>query len=229
MIRIGGPAEVTESGLALPIYDYVANAPTSLTDVYTFYQGGSGGTAVAVVTIVYTDASKGTIASVTRSNPGDGAPAVIIHQATVTLNNAQIIDLPNTAVTVIDAPGANLVAILVSGVAILDASHGTYTGTGAWVLVSPGQSFYSSVAQVASHLTAQYTALFGAPYLQNDSGAFGSPFLNMGNYPSSDFIDQPMQIKDEFAGSPYGGGGSGNTLQISVSYLLLNTVTGVFV
>lgn len=65
----GQGLQVTESGLQLPVYDYVSNAPTSDTDVYTFRFGGSGGTVVCVVTIVYTDTSKGTISTVTRTPP----------------------------------------------------------------------------------------------------------------------------------------------------------------
>lgn len=65
--RIGGVQEVTESGLRLPIYDYVSNAPTDTTDVYTFKIGGASGVTQCVITIVYTDDTKGTISTVTRS------------------------------------------------------------------------------------------------------------------------------------------------------------------
>lgn len=65
--RINGVAEVVESGLDLPRFDYVANAPTSLTDVFTFKIGGSTGTSLAVVSVVYTDTTKATISTVTRT------------------------------------------------------------------------------------------------------------------------------------------------------------------
>lgn len=68
-VRIGGPTEVTESGLALPLYDYVSNAPTSTTDVYSFYRGGPGGLHVATVTLVFTDDTKGTLSTVTKTVP----------------------------------------------------------------------------------------------------------------------------------------------------------------
>ncbi|SRR5258708_3820915 len=45
-------------------FDYISLAQTSTTDVYTFYQGGSGGTLVNTVTINYTDSSKGTLSNV---------------------------------------------------------------------------------------------------------------------------------------------------------------------
>jgi len=65
--RIGGVQEVVETGLQLPPYDYVENAPTGTTDVFTFKIGGSGGVVQAVVSIVYTDATKATISTVTRA------------------------------------------------------------------------------------------------------------------------------------------------------------------
>lgn len=49
-------------------YDYVGvNTAGSTTDVYTFYQGGSGGTLVATVTINYSDSTKSTTTSVART------------------------------------------------------------------------------------------------------------------------------------------------------------------
>ena len=60
--------------LALPMgsmitenYDYISVAyPINTTEVYTFYVGGSGGTLVATVTVVYTDSSKQNLSTVTR-------------------------------------------------------------------------------------------------------------------------------------------------------------------
>lgn len=63
----GYGVQVTEAGLQLPVYDYLSNAPTSLTDVYTFKIGGAAGTVVCVVTVVYTTSAKSTIDSVTRT------------------------------------------------------------------------------------------------------------------------------------------------------------------
>lgn len=49
-------------------YDYVGvNTAGATTDVYTFYQGGSGGTLVATVTLTYSDSTKGTLTSVART------------------------------------------------------------------------------------------------------------------------------------------------------------------
>ena len=68
-VRIGGPLETTETGLGLPVYDYLSNAPTATTDVFSFFRGGAGGLHVATVTIVYTDNTKATISTVTKTVP----------------------------------------------------------------------------------------------------------------------------------------------------------------
>ncbi len=49
-------------------YDYIgASYPNSTTEVYTSKSGGSGGSTQQVVTVVYTDATKANISSVTRT------------------------------------------------------------------------------------------------------------------------------------------------------------------
>lgn len=48
-------------------YDYVSTAyPDSVTEIYTFKTGGSGGTTVATITMVYTDATKEFISTITK-------------------------------------------------------------------------------------------------------------------------------------------------------------------
>jgi hypothetical protein len=48
-------------------YDYVAITYNTTTDVYKFYQGGSGGTLVATVTLAYSNSTKSQLNSVTRT------------------------------------------------------------------------------------------------------------------------------------------------------------------
>lgn len=60
-------ATVGLGGLALPDYDYMALVISSETETYTFKTGGSGGTTVATVTIVYTDSSRSDISTVTKT------------------------------------------------------------------------------------------------------------------------------------------------------------------
>lgn len=56
------------ANLALPQFDYLAMviAPAG-TETYTFKTGGSGGTTVATVVIVYTDATRADISTVTKT------------------------------------------------------------------------------------------------------------------------------------------------------------------
>lgn len=63
-----GQVQIVTNGLSVPYYDYVSVAyPLTTTEVYTFKVGGAGGTTVATVTIVYTDATKENLSTVTRT------------------------------------------------------------------------------------------------------------------------------------------------------------------
>lgn len=56
------------NGLVTDSYDYIAvTYPSTTSEVYTYKTGGSGGTKVATVTIVYTTTSKCLISSVTKA------------------------------------------------------------------------------------------------------------------------------------------------------------------
>jgi hypothetical protein len=56
------------SGLKLPDFDYVSMtiAPAG-TETYLFYTGGAGGTLVATIVIVYTDATRTDISTITKT------------------------------------------------------------------------------------------------------------------------------------------------------------------
>lgn len=71
MYRQSGSAlEVTESGLALPLYDYVLNTtPGTDTMTLVFRLGGASGTIVAHVTVVFTDTAHTDVISITRTFP----------------------------------------------------------------------------------------------------------------------------------------------------------------
>ena len=50
----------------LPAYDYASLVVSpATTETWTFKMGGSGGTTVATLVIVYTDAGRGTVSSLT--------------------------------------------------------------------------------------------------------------------------------------------------------------------
>ena len=57
------------SGLAIPTYDYVSMAlsVSDTTETYTLKTGGSGGTTVATVVVVYTDSSRDVLSTVTKT------------------------------------------------------------------------------------------------------------------------------------------------------------------
>lgn len=58
---------IISGGLSLPAYDYVSNATSSTTDTYSFYRGGSSGILVSTIALVYTDATKATLSTVTKT------------------------------------------------------------------------------------------------------------------------------------------------------------------
>lgn len=56
------------AGFGIPAYDYIGVAyPIATTEVFTFKVGGAGGVTVGTLTVVYTDASKANLSSVTKS------------------------------------------------------------------------------------------------------------------------------------------------------------------
>lgn len=62
VVSSGGGTLVSED------YDYIAATyPDGSTEVFTYKSGGSGGSTVAVITIVYTDTTKKTISTITRT------------------------------------------------------------------------------------------------------------------------------------------------------------------
>lgn len=65
-VRVGGT--VGTGGLLNGIiYDYVAvTYPDVDEEVYTFKTGGSGGTTVATITVIYTDATKANLLTATK-------------------------------------------------------------------------------------------------------------------------------------------------------------------
>ncbi len=219
----GGSLEVTESGLGLPIYDYVANAPTSLTDVYTFYVGGSGGRAVAIVTIVYTDTTKATISSVTKSIPGEAPPLVTLHQAFVTLTNAQVLAIGDAPVQIADAPGANRMIVPVSAMMIKDQASATdYAGGGTLYLV-----YTEAFNDDGTGFTLDASSIISGGGLGGEN--VSSPFINNAtgiiNTGAENFVDQGLWV---FGDANFTGGFATTTVTIVVAYGVLNIATGLF-
>lgn len=56
------------AGFNIPANDYIAATyPDPVTEVYTYKVGGSSGTIVGVITVVYSNATKAILLSVTKS------------------------------------------------------------------------------------------------------------------------------------------------------------------
>jgi len=68
LVGSDGTSLALGEGLVNFSYDYGSVAyPDSVTEVYTFKVGGSGGTTSGVITLVYTDSSKDSLSSFARS------------------------------------------------------------------------------------------------------------------------------------------------------------------
>ena len=67
-VGVSLPIEITNTLVTTP-FDYIgATYPNTSTEVYTYKTGGSGGTTVATITVVYSDAvTKAIITSVTKT------------------------------------------------------------------------------------------------------------------------------------------------------------------
>lgn len=59
--------QTVQGGLNLNPYDYVSRSLNSATETWTFYVGGSGGTLVNTIVIVYTDTTLSYISTVTKT------------------------------------------------------------------------------------------------------------------------------------------------------------------
>ena len=67
-LRASAVPTIETTGLIPKAYDYLAYTSTNTTtDTYVYKSGGTGGTIVATVTIVYTDSTKSVISTVTRT------------------------------------------------------------------------------------------------------------------------------------------------------------------
>jgi len=59
---------IKNKGLFIPSYDYIGiDKSGSLTNIYTFKLGGSGGTTVAILTLTYSDSTKTVLESVYKT------------------------------------------------------------------------------------------------------------------------------------------------------------------
>jgi hypothetical protein len=66
-ILAGTSNVLVTNGFDAPTYDYIANTSTTTSDTYVFKVGGSAGTTVMTVAFVYTDTTKATISTITKT------------------------------------------------------------------------------------------------------------------------------------------------------------------
>lgn len=65
--KVSGSVTIGEGMLEGVSYDYISRSVVTVTETWTFKTGGAGGTTVAIIDIVYTDATLADILTVTRT------------------------------------------------------------------------------------------------------------------------------------------------------------------
>jgi hypothetical protein len=168
--------------------------------------------------------------------PGRGGTS-ILHQVTVTLTDAQIKTLPTTQdVLIVEAQGASTIIVPIQTVVV---SHivSTYTNVDSAAYYSMAFEDDWEVGQVTGTssdsggvndiLNSNEVAFIhgGASIPAAPGGAFVIDRLDVDDTENKGFY---FHLQNAAAGN-FTGGNAGNTLTIGVSYLTLNTSTGLFV
>jgi len=164
-----------------------------------------------------------------------GSGSSIVHQATVTLTNAQMIALPTTGISVVAAPGASQLLVPVQAIGIITLVSVYTSITDASWSFAIGDTVASSVVVSSPCLmdgVLGSTGTFALSWVMGIDIAPGTLNFDGIIVTGGDSVNanKPLLIADIWGGIPnYGGGHASNTATISLSYLTLNTTTGVFV
>lgn len=165
-----------------------------------------------------------------EANPFSGSS--FLHQATVTLTDAQIKALPTTAVEIVAAPGANLILVPQMVSFVLDCTAGVYTNVNA--AVTGGVGMNTSYSNVLNGI--EPSALEGALGDNSEAWLFYQrtgaqlDFDKVTWIGVADFANKPLVVVfSNAAAGNFTGGNAANSMTVSVTYLTLNTLTGVFV
>lgn len=177
-----------------------------------------------------------------NSRAGAAALAGIapLHQATVTLDNDQIIHSPTTAIDIVTAPGAG--KLLLPQATVLFAH--TVTPYGNVATDDNGQiRLYYADVDYASLPAATGDGGFSLNQVFIDGSlTFFGPMFTPGTVGAGDVArsyaemwleafsvrNKPLTLTVYNAGGDFTGGNAANTLTVSVAYYILNTITGEF-
>lgn len=156
-----------------------------------------------------------------------GGGASLLHQETLLLTDAQTKALPTTPVEIITAPGANRVILPYPlGGAFLSQQTVAYSDVDAAATLDMLVGGFAFPLTSSTHPTANSLLTFGAaamaPFVFNPtlSGIVDSPSIYV-NVAAAISMVNPI-------GGDLAGGHADNTLRVSVAYLIVNTLTGVF-
>jgi len=151
----------------------------------------------------------------------------ILHQATVTLTNTQILHLPTVPVEILAAPGANKIVLFQYGTAYFNwaGDYGNNDGGSALELKIHGNKIASTPGMNVVLAGGENSMSTFVPFTSVEANRV----IGNAGYYNSDIVNKALAISGTSSDSgDYTDGNVDNTMTISVAYLILNTSTGLF-
>lgn len=156
------------------------------------------------------------------------ASTAILHQATVELTDAQIKALPTTGVQIVAAPGENKLIRPTYVAMLLNNTAGAYTNASANAAL---------IFDVGTQTALFFDENYNAALTGSDSVVLALTPLQyveaaqvIGNLEGLlvNMVNGALKIAGINTAGNWTGGNAANTLRVSVTYYILNTLTGVF-